>query len=435
MHANSYALKMPNFTAISCILIGSIGLIAGCATADDSFLDCSIATPDRYLDHRCPTLLRASEIDTCLSSEDIDGHACMLMDADLSFCDADTTTAITAVFDRSDVALDCAGGFIDHGVDTNGGGRPAPAREPAIANPNLYAPAIWFLHDRSLSNIQIENCSIRRTGERGISMFRYFNGQLGEDGLTHDGEMPLGHHDILLRNLYVENVKTGLYLGNYGRDIVMDNLVFDGTDRIALYVESGTRDLTIRNSVFANNHTREALAFDSAYNSVIENNLFIDNREGGANFYQNCGELKGQVCPIIRDTPANGNHITGNRFVDNGIAGLQVASRQGRLHGLGWCATLNGLPGRHQDTAQDNVVSGNTFVCDEGTALVVMDGPNEVTNNTIVARDRCVPFEVSTGGLGREASETLDGLSFQDNTVDSARPPRVRNLPDDMHVD
>ncbi len=417
------------------LVLLSIVAAAGCATANEEFLDCSIATPDRFLEHRCSTVHRASEFTDCLGGDDIQGHACVLMDADLNFCDAETSTAITAVFDRNDVALNCAGGYIDHGVDTNGGGRSAPQAEPAIDNPARYAPAIWFLHDRSLSNISIENCSIRRTGERGIGMFRYFNGQLGPDGLTHSAEEPLGHHDVLLRNLYVENVKTGLYLGNFSRNIVMDNLVFDGTDRIAVYIEAGSRELTLKNSVFTNNHTREALAFDSAYNSVIENNLFIDNREGAVNLYQNCGELKGQVCPIVRDTPPSGNRITGNRFIDNGITGLQLASRQGRLHGTDWCATLDGEAGRFTDTSENNVVTNNTFVCDEGTALVVMDGPNEVSDNTITARNRCVPFEVSTGGLGREAAHILNGLHFRGNTVETVRPPRIRNLPEGMLVD
>ena len=156
-HGSNPRHRLPLFAGV-CLLV------AGCATAQEHFLDCSIARPDNYLQHRCPTLLRASEFNGCLSEADVDGYACVLMDDDLSFCDADTTTAITAIFDRSDVSLDCAGGIIDHGVDSNGGGRTSTVLEPVISNPNLYAPGIWFMSDRSLSDIQVSNCTIRRTG-------------------------------------------------------------------------------------------------------------------------------------------------------------------------------------------------------------------------------------------------------------------------------
>ena len=398
--------------------------------AADEEIDCSVPDTDRFVEYRCATVLRASELGGCIDDDTIDGHACIVMDADASFCDADVTTAITAVFDRPGVDLDCAGGAIDHGIDANGGGRPAPPREPVAAHPNGPAPAVWFPTDRSLSDIAIRNCTIRRTGERGIAMFRFFGGQLDANGRMADGGEPLGHHDILMQDLYLENLKTGIYLGNYSRDVTMERLVIDGTDRIALYTESGSHRVTLKDSVIANNLTREAVAIDSTYDSTLENNLFVDNREGAVNLYQNCGELKGIVCPVVRDTPPNGNRIAGNRFVDNGITELQVASRQGRKHSAGWCATLDGEPGRHRDTAEDNTVVDNVFVCDEGTALTVMDGPNLVAGNRIVARERCVPYEISTGGLGREASDELLGLEFEANAVDSVRPPRLRNVPE-----
>lgn len=392
-------------------------------------IDCSIADTDRFVEHRCSTVRRASELDGCIDDDTVDGHACILMDADVRFCDAGVTSAITAVFESDGRTLDCAGGAIDHGIDANGFGRPAPPMEPVVAHPNAPAPAVWFPTDRSLSDIAIRNCTIRRTGERGIAMFRFFGGQLDGNGRMADGSAPLGHHDVVMEDLHLENLKTGIYLGNYSRDVTMERIVIDGTDRIALYAESGSHRIALRDSVIANNLTREAVAIDSTYDSTLENNLFVDNREGAVNLYRNCGELKGIVCPVIRDTPPNGNRVVGNRFVDNGITELQIASRQGRKHRRGWCATLDGQAGRFRDTAENNVVADNLFVCDEGTALTVMDGPNRVTRNRIVARERCVPYEISTGGLGREASEELLGLEFEANAVDSVRPPRLRNVP------
>lgn len=158
------------------------------------------------------------------------------------------------------------------------------------------------------------------------------------------------------------------------------------------------------------------------------------NREGGINLYQNCGELKGNVCPVLRSTPSNNNRVMNNTFVNMGVSGVHVASRQGRKHSLGWCATLDGQPGQFTDTAKDNVVSNNTFVCSEGTALIVNNGPNTVCNNSTISRDKCVPFEISTGGLGPTASALLDGIVFAGNSIDSGRPPRLRSLSPNVSI-
>ena len=73
-----------------------------------------------------------------------------------------------------------------------------------------------------------------------------------------------------------------------------------------------------------------------------------------------------------------------------------------------------------------NTIAENTFVCDEGTSLVLMDGPNIVSGNRVVAREHCVPYEISTGGLATQRSELLDGLLLEGNTIDASRPPRLR---------
>lgn len=409
----------------------------GCssALADRQPINCAIGDePEAFLRHTCTTVRHASEFDGCVASGDIDAHACIVMDADLSFCDAGTDVPITAYFDRPGHTLDCAGGTIDHGVVTTGGGRPAPARAEATT-PEARMPGVWFRRDVSVSDAAVRNCTVRRTGHHGVTMQRSFRGQLDGEGRQADGSAPLGHHDIVFQDLVLEDLISGIYLGNYSRDITMERVVVDATQRIAIYSESGSHRLSLRDSVIANNRTREAVAIDSTYDSEIIDTLFVDNRDGGINLYLNCGELKGSVCPVIRDTPSNNNRIVGNRFVGNGTTGVQVASRQGRKHADGWCATLDGQAGRHTDTAQDNTVEDNLFVCHEGTALVVMDGPNRIADNQIVARGACVPLEVSTGGLGRDASEALDGLVLSGNRIDSTRPPRLRNLPAGVSLD
>jgi len=373
----------------------------------------------------CTVVKRASEFGSCLSTSDVSEHTCIVMDADLSFCNADQTMNISAIFESSNKTLDCAGGTIDHGWSS----RSADIIEPTLRGRQM--PFVRFYDDRSLNDITIRNCTMRGTFHAGIQMTRFFGGQLGGDGKLDDTEaLPVGHKSITLEDINIEGTQVGIYLGNFSEDININRVHIDGTKRIAIYSEAGSHKVKITNSIISNNQTREAVAIDSTYNSEISNTRFLNNREGGINVYQNCGELKGSVCPVVRPTPPNGNKITNNVFINNGITGVQIASRQGRNHALGWCSSLNGLPGMFTDTSINNVVENNTIHCNEGTALVLMDGPNSIRKNIIVAKSHCVPLEISTGGFGRSKAALLDGLVVEDNHIDSVRPPRLRNVSD-----
>lgn len=389
-------------------------LLCACTTlgAQEEPIDCTIPRVDDFIES-CAVVRRASEFPDCLRAEDIERHSCVVMDADLAFCPDEPPMAITAFFDEPGRTLDCAGGAIVHG-----------GRE------NRNTPFVRFREDRSLSDITVRRCEMRGEGRAiAIRMIRFFGGELGGDGeLGANEPLPLGHHDIRFEDLTILGGGTGIYIGNFSRDVTVERVTIDGTARIAIYSEAGTHRLTIADSVIGNNLSREALAIDSTYDSEIRDTLFVDNREGAINVYHNCGELKGIVCPVVRPTPPNGNRFVGNRFVSNGVAGIQIASRQGRRHSLGWCAALDGKRGRHRDTAEDNTVADNLFVCDEGTAMVLMDGPNEVRGNRVVARGECVPFEISTGGLGARDAQRLDGLRLEGNRIDARRPPRLRNV-------
>ncbi|WP_157736485.1 right-handed parallel beta-helix repeat-containing protein [Granulosicoccus antarcticus] len=407
----------------------SLTACIGITHAEREPINCALPHVDERL-AECTNIRHASEFPGCLSTADITEHTCIVMDADVSFCSATDSLPITAYFDRSERTLDCAGGTIDHGwgrTSLPGGTATTEARRK---------PAVRLQDDRSLSDITVQNCTLRGTNHMGIQATRFFGGELGADGkLGEDEPLPIGHRNLTFKNLTIQDVITGIYLGNFSEDVSIDNVNIDNSERIAIYSDSGSHGVRITNSIISNNLTREAIAIDSTYDSEISNTLFVNNREGGINVYQNCGELLGIVCPVIRATPPNNNRINDNRFVNTGITGLQIASRQGRNHSLGWCATLNGLPGKFTDTSEGNVVSGNTFVCNEGTSLVVQDGPNIVSNNTIVARDNCIPYEISTGGLGGSRRSLLDGLHFLDNHVDATRPPRLRNLSNAVIID
>lgn len=408
--------------AVACTL----ALYSCSSIAEREPLDCTVAYSDRGIS-QCSSIRYASEFPSCISSTDITSYTCLVIDSDTQFCDSETSVPITAFFTESNKTLDCANGSIDHGW-----GRVGLPTGPATSSA-AYNPGVRLLDDESLENITVRNCTIRGTNHMGIKASRFFGGQLGGNGqIDSDESLPIGHSQLRFENLTIEDTITGIFLGNFSEDITIDQVHVDNSSRIAIYSEAGTHKLRILDSIISNNQSREAVAIDSTYDSEISRTLFVNNREGAINVYQNCGELKGIVCPIVRSTPPNNNRITDNIFVSNGVTGLQIASRQGRNHSLGWCSTLNGLPGKFIDTSQDNVVSNNTFVCDEGTSLIVKDGPNQISDNRIVARQDCIPFEISTGGLGRSYSSVLDGLKFNNNTIDATLAPRLRNISSSM---
>ena len=399
------------------------------AKADSQPINCAVPHTDTRLSE-CTTVRYASEFSDCLRATDISSHSCVVMDADLSFCANQPSIPISAIFDRSDRSLNCNGGTIDHGwgrTKLDGG---------TATTQSTRMPAIRLYDDRSLSNIAVRNCTIRGTNHIGIQATRFFGGELGGNGQIDEGEaLPVGHSDLTFEDLKIQDTGLGIYLGSYSERVNISRVHVDNSERIAIYSEAGSHGVLIRDSIITNNNTREAIAIDSTYDSEVSNTLFVNNREGAINVYQNCGELKGIVCPVIRPTPSNNNLISNNTFINTGVSGVHIASRQGRNHALGWCATLDGLPGQFTDTAEGNVVSDNTFVCSEGTSLIVKDGPNTISNNEIIARGKCVPFEISTGGLGPAASKLLDGIRFDNNTIDATRPPKLRNLSADVRID
>jgi len=404
------------------LTIASTLILFSCSNSDERKpLNCAAPYSDPGVS-QCGNIRYASEFPNCISNSDFSAHTCLILDTDAKFCDSQTKVPITAFFTQADKTLDCANGTIDHGW-----GRVSLPSGPTT-NQHTRSPGVRLLDDESLSNITVRNCTIRGTNHMGIKASRFFSGELGGNGIIDaDESLPVGHNQLRFENLVIEDVITGIYLGNFSEDIAIDNVKIDNSSRIAIYSEAGSHNIRLTDSIISNNQTREAVAIDSTYDSEISRTLFVNNKEGGINLYQNCGELKGIVCPVVRSTPPNNNRITDNVFVNNGVSSLQIASRQGRRHKSGWCAALDGRAGKFIDTSQDNVVSNNTFVCNEGTSLIIKDGPNQISNNRVEARQSCTPYEISTGGLSRAHSNVLDGLNFTGNTFDATLPPKLRN--------
>ncbi|MDB4224583.1 right-handed parallel beta-helix repeat-containing protein [Granulosicoccus sp.] len=425
--AKNLSVTRVSLTPLASLYIIALGVLPN-AYAERGPINCALPHTDTRISE-CTIVKSASEYPGCLNASDISQHTCIVMDTDLTFCANQPSVAITAIFDRNERTLDCNNGIIDHGW-----GRTSLPNGTATTQ-ETRIPAVRFYDDRSLNDITVRNCTIRGTNHIGIQATRFFGGEFGPDGALDEGEaLPVGHSNIIFEDLIIEDTGLGIYLGTYSENVEINRVHVDNSQRIAIYSEAGSHGVRIRDSIITNNNTREAIAIDSTYDSEVSNTLFVNNREGGINLYQNCGELKGGVCPVLRSTPSNNNRIINNTFVNTGVSGVHVASRQGRNHSLGWCATLDGQPGQFTDTAKDNVVSNNTFVCTEGTSLIVKNGPNTVNDNRVIAREECVPFEISTGGLGPTASSLLDGIVFNRNSIDSARPPRLRNLSQNVTI-
>jgi len=397
-------------------------LVCSCSFGNQNPLNCAAPHVDNRI-NQCTIVAQASDFGQCLSASEIPEHSCIVMDKDLSFCDGNEAINFSAVFTTSSKTLNCKGGTIDHGWSQHSSANITPTKR------HKQMPFVRFLDDHSLENITVKNCTMRGTFHAGIQMTRFFGGELGGDGKLDTTEtLPIGHKNVLLQDIKLEGSEVGIYLGNFSENITINRVHIDGTRRIGIYSESGSHKIKITHSVISNNKTREAIAVDSTYNSEISNTQFLNNLEGGINVYQNCGERKGSVCPVIRSTPPNNNRILNNTFIGNGISGIQIASRQGRKHSLGWCESLHGLPGKFIDTSENNIVSGNRIECQEGTALVVMDGPNEISNNVVVAEGGCVPLEVSTGGFRFFNKNVLEDILLEGNTIQSEHQPVFRNV-------
>ena len=294
---------------------------------------------------------------SCIPGRLFEEWNCLEVDSDAVLCDEDRPFNMTVYFSTSGMNFDCNNQVIDHQWkegDTKHSGMRLPQR-------------------RSVSNINIQNCTIRNVGRYGINLKRFFRGE------QLDGPMN-GHRNIEIRDIDIINSRqTGIYVGQNSRYVTMNDVYIERAYS-GIYLEAGSTHSYIVNSTITETTDREAISVDSSMYNTIEYCTF-DNNKGGIHLYKNCGETRGQVCPIRRKYSASNNVIRGNRFQGDAV---EVAWRQYKLYAVGHCIGIDIL-GFWRDRSDNNQIYDNTFV--DGADLYVKDGPNTVYGNNFSDSD------------------------------------------------
>lgn len=177
-----------------------------------------------------------------------------------------------------------------------------------------------------------------------------------------------------------------MFVGDHVHGVSFDKVRIQNAGTVGLYLEFGSRDNVIKNSVFVGNGfrtfkpNREAIAVDSSSNNRIENNQFIHNGAGSILLYRNCFEHADDSTRgnhFKRTESSRDNMIRGNIF-NNEPVGVWVASRQSRnLKGFECGAYLlkqTPFASYHLDSAKENQIIDNRFEQVEQGIIVEDDG-------------------------------------------------------------
>ena len=186
-----------------------------------------------------------------------------------------------------------------------------------------------------------------------------------------------------IQSVKFENLKTGVYISSYVSNSKIENSNFVNIDRMAIYLDAGSKDTIIENNRFENigfrhiedyGRPRGSISIDSSYDNIIIRNYFNSQpkfskkllnpyRIPELEFYRNCGEPTFGDVPLPRIHGADNNTITNNTFENVGL----VAWFKYRNHDqLGSCV------GNYPDQSNNNNLIGSTlinveeFVYDEG---------------------------------------------------------------------
>lgn len=306
--------------------------------------------------------IRASEREGCFSPEDFEGEepkTCLRLDADAELCPSSGPFRMTVILDADGVELDCNGQTIDHGWPASG-----------FKQRGISAP-----YTRSVSDVKIAHCNILNTGRWAIQLRREFRaGELS-------GPMQ-GHERIVFEDITVKrSAQNAIFVGTNSHGVVLHKVRVSDAPR-GVYLEAGSTETVISHSVIENT-SGEGIAVDSSERNTIEHTLFRNTGGPAMTFYQNCGELHGTVCPIIRQSSASYNIVRYNDFHTN----VDVATRMGKYYFYDWCAAMGGNAGRWRDHAHHNRFYGNKF---HNAALVIKDSDNSIYGNQFLGTSKLV---------------------------------------------
>jgi len=264
----------------------------------------------------------------------------------------------------SDVTLDCQGAQIA-----------APDRRYGVL---IIAPI-----DEALSNITVRNCHIE--------------GFLNNIHIEREGFFDLAEldeaaaYEHAFSNILIEDSTSlnsrgvGIFVDGFVTGVTLRNLHVEGSSSAGIYLEAGSKDNVVENSVIIDNGYgengpsgqtfdfggitfwfwgtgREGVAIDGSRFNTIRNNTFSGNPAAGVTLYKNCGEFV-NTRPNNwwhRQYGADGNLIENNTFIGERY-GVWIGSRMGENTLPMDCSDPPYLPGYVLDYAADNVVRDNIF--------------------------------------------------------------------------
>lgn len=314
--------------------------------------DCSIWESPAWQNPNWSCVKASDWQDTCVPAWLFQDWNCLELDADATLCNHNIKYRMTVYASTSNVSFDCNNQVIDHDWE-DGDDKYSGIRLP---------------QQNSVSNISIQNCTIKNVGRYGVNMKRLFRGEQLE------GPM-IGHRNIRIQNVDIINSnQIGIFVGQNSENVTIDD-VYIADSYSGVYLDAGSTYSHIIGSTITGSREREAIAIDSSMYNTIEYCNIENNSTGGIYLYKNCGETTGAVCPIRRKYSASNNTIHNNLFVGNDV---QVAWRQYKWYVLGWCAGID-VAGFWRDRSDNNFIYNNYFADD--SKLHVKDGPNTIYGN------------------------------------------------------
>ena len=297
----------------------------------------------------------------------VKGHSVLSSGCDL------TGQSIRFELNQSNSSLDCDGALLSTMSD-----------DQSKASAIMVKPKT----DTAIEDITIANCHVDGYGHAlHIRQYSNPNQRYARGFINPAANRALAPSGIRVINVSSRNsINSGMFVGDHVHDITFDKVHIQNAGTVGLYLEFGSRDNVIKNSVFVGNGfrtfkpNREAIAVDSSSSNRIENNHFIHNGAGSILLYRNCFEHA--------DDPTRGNHfkrtessrdniIANNVFEDEPV-GVWVASRQSRnLKGFECGAYLvkqTPFASYHLDSAKNNQIIDNRFERVEQGVIVEDDG-------------------------------------------------------------
>ncbi|WP_314885926.1 right-handed parallel beta-helix repeat-containing protein, partial [Psychrobacter immobilis] len=297
----------------------------------------------------------------------VKGHSILSASCDL------TAKSIRFELNDSHSSLDCQGALLSTRAD-----------DASTASAIMIKPKT----DSAIEDITVANCHVDGYGHAlHIRQYSQPNQRYARGLIDPAANRALAPSDIRVINVSSQNsINSGMFVGDHVHGVSFDKVRIQNAGTVGLYLEFGSRDNVIKNSVFVGNGfrtfkpNREAIAVDSSSNNRIENNQFIHNGAGSILLYRNCFEHADDSTRgnhFKRTESSRDNMIRGNTFNDEPV-GVWLASRQSRnLKGFECGAYLlkqTSFASYHLDSAKANQIIDNRFEQVEQGIIVEDDG-------------------------------------------------------------